>query len=99
MPSQGPVSPMAYSVCEVWAWAGKMTESTTGLTQVSGRDFPARIAPLPAAMDFSSLRRDPSEVWFGLVWFGLVWFGLVWFGLVTLHICLSRYSSWFNCTF
>jgi len=78
-----------------------MTESTTGLTQASGSDFPAIIAPLPAASDFSRLRRGSSVflVWFGLVWFGLVWFGLVWFGF---HLIFSffrlivdfKYSLW-----
>ncbi len=77
------MSPMAYSVGDVgdvWACAGKMTESTTGLVQESGRLFPATMAPLPAAMDFRSLRRELSEC-------------LVCFGLVCLHYFLPLFSD------
>ena len=46
---------------DVCACAGNITESTTGFDHESGNDLPATIAPLPAAMDFSNLRRDPLD--------------------------------------
>ena len=46
---------------DVCACAGNITESTTGLDHDSGSDLPATITPLPAAMDFSNLRRDSLD--------------------------------------
>jgi hypothetical protein len=53
-------------VLEVCACTGNITESTTGLLHDSGRLLPAITAPLPAAIDFSSLRRDWSDILFPL---------------------------------
>jgi hypothetical protein len=39
------------------AWAGSITELTIGLVQLSGSVLPVITAPLPAAIDFSNMRR------------------------------------------
>jgi hypothetical protein len=48
------------------AWAGSITELTTGLVQFSGSILPITTAPLPAAIDFISLRRLLLKLFFHL---------------------------------
>ena len=27
-------------------------------------------------------RKNPNEVWYGMVWYGMVWYGMVWYGII-----------------